>query len=834
MGMGLLLCVVIFPSHASAAWNNPTCNPDGPGGPTDPTCNVAAPLNVSASAQTKAGQLTIQNTLRAGDLFISSTIAGNGTINVETSAGKSIVVTNNDPAAQAMSVKSASSAAAVYVIQNGNGAGVTVSANGTGDGINIQTAASVATGLKVTHNGATSPGISVTAPGLGQRITTSNNGSTGLNVTATGSTSTGIVVSSGGGGISSNVTGTNYSSRFCNASTRCANFGGSLYAGFFEERTRIETSGATNAPLLEVTHSNTSASPGSGIQVRQTGTGQTLTPITAPQGVAVDTQAASSYAVYAYSQLADAGYFRASGDNTSALFVKHTNPAVVGQSNYGIEVEFDGGSGSGIRVSAPTGNAGQFISGNGKVALSVTSAKNPTTNEPGTGLIVTGGTGGTGLYAYADYDGAIGGGTGILAVGNDGSTPLRVTTNNTASNATAILVEPDTTDTGISIQNASVNDTALQTNGGVIRSDGQILGGQFYAREDDSTGIFENSRPRVVDTTTIGSAINDMIYDGSDIWVTNTTSSVYRISGMDGRIIKTHTMSFIVTKLVLVDDQIYVFGKEIASPFTNRYAKIPLHDNFSGGTTALNTVGVDFTTATFDGAYLWLGATDTVYRMTPNGTTLTAVSAMPSSAGIIYDLVYADSFLWASASNRDSVLKITPSTAAYNSEITVGDEPRGMVYDGRYLWVANYLGNSIERVDTVNTTTTRITGTTTPYYLTFDGVNIWYTSYTFPVQQLRSYNVAQNIQDTNERVATGARPVNVLFDGTFLWVARTYSGMGGAHTVLKVATGKGHGDGSQPVRRGFLMYSENNTLYCVYVNTLGSLTATTTMTQCTN
>lgn len=794
---------------------------------------MAAPLNVSPSSQTKTGQLTIQNTVRAGSLVVDSSLGGNGNVTITTSSGKSIAITNSDPAAQAVGIKINSSSPAINVTQDGSGSGMMVLANGAGDGMIIQSAATTASGLKVLHSSVTTPGIAVVAPGLGQVITTTNNGAVGLNVGTLGSTATGILITSGGTGINATSTG-GYGSRFCNGA-RCANFGGSTYAGYLQDRTLISSSGATNAALLEVNHANTSATPGYGLQVRQSGTGQPLTPITAPQGVGIDAQAASSYAVYAYSQLADAGYFRASGDNTSALFVKHTNTAVVGQSNYGIEVEFDGGSGSGIKVSAPTGVAGQFISGNGKTALTVTSEKNATTNEGGLGLHITGGTGGTGVYAYADDDGAIGPGTAIYATSNDGSLPLHVTTNSDAlTNATGILVEPDVTDMGISIQNASVSDTALQTNGGTIRSDGPFFGGQFYAREDDSTGIFENSKPRKVDETNIGAPINDMVYDGSDVWVANDTSSVYRISAIDGRIIKTYTVSSVANKVVLVDDQMYVVGKQTVSPFTNQYSKIPLYDNFSGGATNLNTAAIDFTTITFDGTYIWLGASDVVYRMLPNGSTLTSVSGMPSGVGAVYDLVYADGFLWASASSRDSVLKISPSSASYNSEMTVGDEPRGMVYDGRFLWVANYLGDSIERVDTVNNTTTRVTGTVRPYYLTFDGVNIWYTSHTSSMLQLRSYNIARDTQDTSERFTTGLQPTQLLFDGTFLWVARTYTGLGGAHRVYKIATGKGHGAGSQPVRRGFLMYGEDSTLFCVYVNGSGTLTATTTMTQCTN
>jgi hypothetical protein len=99
----VLACAAIgFPLQSvNAAWNLPTCNPDS-FGPTDPSCLVSAPLNVSSASQTKTGALTIQNTVSAGQLNVSTAYGGNGTVGITTASGTSLNISNTDPAASAV------------------------------------------------------------------------------------------------------------------------------------------------------------------------------------------------------------------------------------------------------------------------------------------------------------------------------------------------------------------------------------------------------------------------------------------------------------------------------------------------------------------------------------------------------------------------------------------------------------------------------------------------------------------------------------------------------------------------------------------------------------
>ena len=79
----------------------------------------------------------------------------------------------------------------------------------------------------------------------------------------------------------------------------------------------------------------------------------------------------------------------------------------------------------------------------------------------------------------------------------------------------------------------------------------------------------------------------------------------------------------------------------------------------------------------------------------------------------------------------------------------------------------------------------------------------------------------------------GPRPTKVLYDGTSLWVLRTQQGVA-QHTLVKVALDDGEGYGGTPVRNGLLMHGKNGDIYCVYIDTAGTLQASTSMASCEN
>lgn len=840
---GIASSLLLNPTPAAAVWNAPSCNPDLVG-PTDPTCNVSAPLNVSAAGQAKAGELTIQNTINAGRLILDNSLGGTGTITVSSNSGRSLNISHGDVTQSAIFVKASTTALPI----------VDVTQQSTGKGLSVTTSAGSGAGIAVTQANAAAAGVEITAPGTAARatlnaanavaldvsaasvsgttgvkmalgssaygidITDAGNNSTGFRFRTTGATVVGLDVeatsraarlvgatavdngavygentSTGAGGYFQGSSGygleghtdfsSSYGGRLCwRIGTNCALFGGSVYAGALQGRTLVTSSTVSVQPLLEVNHANTSASPGIGVQVYQAGVGQALTPITAPQGTAVSAQAVDEYAFFGYSEEGDAAYLRTDA-GAAGLVVENLNTSF-GPSKYGIQTSATTTQGVGIQATSNLGIAGQFNTAQG-VGIQANS-------DPGIAGLFNAASGGTGVQVNAS------GGIGVNV-------------------------------------NVTGGATAVDTNSGPILAEGSNRGGQFYPNDAGSGGVAKNTRPHVIEEVTIGSAINDMVFDGSDIWVVDISNTMYRINAATGRLLGSFTLGSIDNKLVVVGRYVYAYGMEPATPFNNRWSRIDPLGNEVVASGTLNTTGKSFRTVEYDGVSAWVGVANEVYINTPGLSGMGLVNALPPSIGVVDDIIFANNKVYAPAYARDTILQIDPDWPGVEQEIAVGDGPRGMVYDGQFLWVANYAGNTLSRVDLNTLDTTTVTGTWRPYYLAFDGTNIWYTSYTSSSDQLRSYNVATESVNLNDRVSTGLRPVQVEFDGTNLWVVRTYSGSGGAHSVLKIAAGTGYGPQAQPVFHGMMMYGQNGDLYCVYVNTSGVLTlSTSSFTQCQN
>lgn len=207
--IGLSIALFFGPFVAYGAWLNPTCNPDSAGGPTDPSCNVSAPLNISSATQKKAGILEIQNTLKAASLTVDSAVgSGNG----------SVTITTNTSATNAFAITHA-----------GNG------------------------------------------PALKSTVKTSGNNA----------------------------------GEFCNNANNCVYLGHSSYGALIYGPTYISKSVSNNL-LLDVTNTNTSATPGFGARfVTMSG----VTPLQAPpQGTAVQGQANTGYGIYGFGQAGSGVY----------------------------------------------------------------------------------------------------------------------------------------------------------------------------------------------------------------------------------------------------------------------------------------------------------------------------------------------------------------------------------------------------------------------------------------------------------------------------------------------------------------------------------------------
>lgn len=125
----------VIAQQVTAAWQNPTCDPN-----VNPdTCNAAAPINVSAAAQTKNGPLTIMVATGANALTVNTGATGSPVALAVNSngAGYGIDVANNATSG-ALRITSTGAVDAVKITQNKNGGtGLNVLVSGASGGIAV-------------------------------------------------------------------------------------------------------------------------------------------------------------------------------------------------------------------------------------------------------------------------------------------------------------------------------------------------------------------------------------------------------------------------------------------------------------------------------------------------------------------------------------------------------------------------------------------------------------------------------------------------------------------------------------------------------------------------
>ncbi|WP_395092725.1 YncE family protein, partial [Ilumatobacter sp.] len=66
--------------------------------------------------------------------------------------------------------------------------------------------------------------------------------------------------------------------------------------------------------------------------------------------------------------------------------------------------------------------------------------------------------------------------------------------------------------------------------------------------------------------------------------------------------------------------------------------------------------------------------------------------------------------------------------ACQTATVTVKQDPRGVAFDGTYIWVANFGGETVSKIDPTNNSVTNIVVGTNPFGVAFDGTNIWVTN----------------------------------------------------------------------------------------------------------
>ena len=192
----------------------------------------------------------------------------------------------------------------------------------------------------------------------------------------------------------------------------------------------------------------------------------------------------------------------------------------------------------------------------------------------------------------------------------------------------------------------------------------------------------------------------------------------------------------------------------------------------------------------FDGANIWVAnfADGTVTKLQANdGKVLGTFAAGTNPAHLAFD----GANIWVTAS-QTGLIKLRASDGASLKTISTFDA-EGVVFDGIYIWVANYANGTVTRYVALNGTNG---GTFTvgnlPYALTSDGVNIWVANNgDNTVTELRAQDGACNgVVDPPSLAActfsVGTAPIALTFDGSNIWVANN-----GSNSVTELQASNG-------------------------------------------
>jgi DNA-binding beta-propeller fold protein YncE len=125
--------------------------------------------------------------------------------------------------------------------------------------------------------------------------------------------------------------------------------------------------------------------------------------------------------------------------------------------------------------------------------------------------------------------------------------------------------------------------------------------------------------------------------------------------------------------------------------------------------------------------------------------------------------------LWVANFFGNNVTKLQPSTGKVLGTFGVGMGPFGVAFDGANVWVTNLLGNSVSKL---RTSDGKLLGTfalgngATPFGVAFDGNDVW-------VVNGNDGTVTKLRARDGKRLGTfpvGCFPYAVAFDGTSIWV----------------------------------------------------------------
>jgi DNA-binding beta-propeller fold protein YncE len=280
----------------------------------------------------------------------------------------------------------------------------------------------------------------------------------------------------------------------------------------------------------------------------------------------------------------------------------------------------------------------------------------------------------------------------------------------------------------------------------------------------------------------VGDVPDKIAFDGTNIWLTDYTSSDLRVIAENGTVLKVIPLPSANPEGIIFDGK-YIW---VANDGANQdsVSKFDISTMTLIGT---YPVGLDPDAVGFDGTSIWVANTDSnsVWRLNPaTGAPLPGASGGISTGLFPTAFAYDGTNMWVSNGSGvnvgseasrgiSSVSKIRVSDFTIVGTYTVGHVSRDMVYDGTSIWVCNMNDNTVSRLRAADVALlgTYPTGAS-PRAIAYDGIKIW-------VANASQNTLTVIAPQTATQAITGVTPVVVTQPAV-----GTTPGLAGARNVL--------------------------------------------------
>lgn len=254
----------------------------------------------------------------------------------------------------------------------------------------------------------------------------------------------------------------------------------------------------------------------------------------------------------------------------------------------------------------------------------------------------------------------------------------------------------------------------------------------------------------------------NMVFDGVNLWISNLTNLVSKVSPTDGTVLGTFNsqqgsadgMAFDGTNVWIACGDDGVVAKLRASDGVRLGVfDVPLYPR----------------KVAFDGMNVWVVGNGYVTKFrASDGTRLGSYNIGNNPYGS--DIAFDGANMW--ILSEGGVTKIRANDDVVLGTFAIGSSPTAIAFDGANVWITDRFGNSVTKLRTVDGANLGAFAVgSEPFGIAFDGSSIWVTnSVSNSVTKLRASD--GSLLGT---FTVGSEPFGIAFDGTNVWVANIIS-----------------------------------------------------------